>query len=282
MEAMNSDKDELKAKPIFRWAGGKSWLIKYLPEILPEYYGNYHEPFLGGGSVFFYLQPAGNSYLSDINPDLIEAYCELRDNLDSVVNVLRLFKNTKLEFYRIRKTKFQTSIERTARFIYLNRTCFNGLYRVNKNGEFNVPYGYKKTKELFDVDVLRIAAQKLKNAHLTQADFECSLKNIKKHDLVYVDPPYTVSHIENGFIHYNERLFSMDDQRRLSLYIKEIHKRGAYYILSSAAHEITVELFGNISFPIRVSRQSTIGGRGSHRGTIEEYIFTNIKSNSEE
>ena len=129
--------------PFLRWAGGKNWLLTELHKFLPESFDNYHEPFIGGGTVFFNLQPRGKSFLSDINSDLIGTYCQLRDNHDNVVRILGQFINNEDSYYRIRGTQAKTPEENAAQFIYLNRTCFNGLYRVNQNGEFNVPYGFK-------------------------------------------------------------------------------------------------------------------------------------------
>ncbi len=264
-------------KPILRWAGGKTWLLKGLHRFLPATFNDYHEPFVGGGSVFFNMQPGGKSYLSDSNADLITAYCELRDHLDSVIHKLKQFQNTQESYYQIRDTKFFLPAERAAQFIYLNRTCFNGLYRVNLKGEFNVPYGFKSYKQLFDFDRLRRFSERLKSAILRCGDFQDSIQNVNKGDLVFLDPPYTVSHIKNGFIKYNEKLFSWVDQKRLASFIEEIRRRGAYYILTNAKHDSIQKLFGRIDTPTSVWRASVIGGKLARRGMIEEYVFTNVK-----
>ena len=206
----------------------------------------------------------------------MNAYREIRDSVDEVIKTLEQFKNSKEEYYKIRNMNFSTPVEKTAQFIYLNRTGFNGLYRVNALGKYNVPYGFKKYKQPFNFDRLRRVSHLLKNTILDDYDFEISLKNIKKEDLVFLDPPYTVSKTKNGFIKYNETLFSLKDQKRLASYIKKIVKRNCYYILTNAFHPSVKGLFGEINSPIIVNRASVIGGRNAKRGIIKEYIFTNV------
>jgi DNA adenine methylase len=263
-------------KPILRWAGGKSWLVKELDRFLPKTFNDYHEPFLGGGSIFFNLRPRNKSFLSDVNPDLINAHSQIRNNPDGILQVLQSFRNTVDDYYQIREANFSSPIEKAARFIFLNRTCFNGLYRVNREGQFNVPYGFKSYKQLFDRARFRRLSELLKHARLWCGDFEESLSNIREGDLVFLDPPYTVSHVKNGFIKYNERLFSWGDQKRLVSFIEKIRSRRAHYILTNAKHESIRDLFGRKEMPITVYRNNVIGGRGAARGTIEEYLFTNV------
>jgi len=262
-------------KCILRWAGGKTWFIKELHGFLPCTFNDYHEPFFGGGSVFLNLKPKGKSYLSDSNADLMSAYCQIRDDVDAVIHILRQFKNTEEQYYQIRGTRFHTLAEKAAQFIYLNRTSFNGIYRVNLNGVYNVPYGFKNYEQLFDFDRLRKISDLLKPAILSSGDFEVALEHVREGDLVFLDPPYTVSRNKNGFIKYNEKLFSWKDQIRLASFIEEVHNRGAYYILTNAKHDSVKELFGRLNDPISVSRPSVVGGTKAKRGTVEEYVFAN-------
>lgn len=262
-------------KSILRWAGGKTWFIRELHRFLPATFNDYHEPFVGGGSVFFNLKPKGKSYVSDSNADLMNAYSQIRDDVDAVIRALGQFKNTKERYYEIRETRFHTPAEKAAQFIYLNRTSFNGIYRVNLNGVYNVPYGFKNYKQLFDFDRLREISHLLKPAILSCGDFEIALEHIKEGDLVFLDPPYTVSRIKNGFIKYNEKLFSWKDQTRLASFIEKIHSRGAYYILTNAKHDSVKGLFGRLYAPESVSRGSVVGGKKARRGTVEEYVFAN-------
>ena len=267
--------EEKKIKPIIRWAGGKIWLLKYLQKFLPTSFKNFHEPFLGGASVFLHIQPNGISFLSDSNMELINTYCQIRDKVEELILELRSLKNTEIDYYKIRRKKFNNPIKRAARFLYLNRTCYNGLYRVNLIGEFNVPYGFKSYKKLFDYDKLREISKLLKSAIISNNDFELCLKNIKEGDLVFLDPPYTTSHNNNQFIKYNEKIFTWEDQQRLASFIEKIIERNSYFILTNAKHENIKKLFSRIISPITLSRSNTIGGRNAKRGIIEEYLFTN-------
>lgn len=263
-------------KPFLRWAGGKNWLVKSLPALIDGLkFNSYHEPFLGGGSVFFALAPE-SAYLSDANADLINAYIAVRDNPQGVIDYLRRQQVSEDSYYRVRASRPRASHCRAGRFIYLNRTSFNGIYRVNRNGEYNVPYGHRDEYR-FDFERIRKASNALKDTTLRSVDFFKTLDDIQEKDLVFLDPPYTVSHNNNGFIEYNKKLFSVDDQRRLKKYIDDINDRGAYYILTNAAHEKIAEIFNSdANALIPMQRQSTLGGLNARRGETQEYIFTNI------
>lgn len=265
-------------KPFLRWAGGKSWLIKYLDKIIGnQSFNNYHEPFLGGGSIYFYLSPKNTAYLSDLNGELISTYKAIKESPDDVIAQLQQYHNTSADYYTIRQSVPRTPCEVAARFIFLNQTSFNGIYRVNAKGEYNVPYG-NRTKEFLEEDKLRAASLKLKNATLIEGDFECIKSNIQKGDLVFLDPPYTVSHNNNGFIKYNQKLFSLEDQYRLRRLIDFIKSKGGYYILTNAAHQTIRDIFTQEDdVRYELSRASLIGGENATRGQIKEYIFTNIK-----
>ena len=265
-------------KPFLRWAGGKGWLIKYLEMILGDLkFNDYHELFLGGGAVFFALNPKGNVYLGDINEELIHTYKMICSEPNIIIDQLEKFENTKDFYYKIRSSNFKDPIMRAVRFIYLNKTSFNGLYRVNRNGEYNVPYGNIKRYNIESENIINVS-KRLKNAKIASGDFYRQISNIKKNDLVILDPPYTVSHNNNGFIEYNKQLFSLDDQYRLKKFIDEVKDREAYYILSNAAHEKIHEIFNDSENILHIlTRSSLIGGKNSSRGLVEEYIFTNIK-----
>jgi len=263
-------------KPFLRWAGGKSWLTKHLSNFIPRTgYNKYHEPFLGGGSIFFHLKP-GEAYLSDLNQELIETYLQIKDDVNSVIDELKKFENTEEYYYHMRLAKFTNPAAKAAQFIYLNQTSFNGIYRVNLKGEYNVPYGYRN-KDFIDEDNLRLASKALENSRLLHNDFNNSLNHIENGDLVFIDPPYTVTHNNNGFIKYNKKLFDLSSQLRLSEYIDEIKDRGAYYILTNAAHEEIERIFykeGDRAF--KLNRASLIGGKNALRGQFSELIITNV------
>lgn len=266
------------AKPFLRWAGGKTWLRKHLHNFLPKQgFNDYHEPFLGGGSIFFHLKPE-TSYLSDLNPSLIEAYNEIKVDVDKVIEELSQFENTKEFYYSIRQKKFRSPAKSAAQFIYLNQTSFNGIFRVNLKGEYNVPYGYR-TKDFCEEDNLRLASKILNKSNINSCSFSDTIDQIKRNDLVFLDPPYTVTHNNNGFIKYNAKLFDITKQRELSEYIDEIKNKGAYYILTNAAHNVIEDIFSKEGdFKKKISRASLIGGVNAKRGQYKEFVFTNIQN----
>lgn len=264
------------AKPFLRWAGGKTWLIKYLDSIIGDQkFTQYHEPFLGGGAIFFNLVHSKNSYLSDLNQDLIATYQAIKDDPTAVINQLKNYENTEKFYYEIRSQIPCNQFEQAARFIFLNQTSYNGLYRVNLRGEYNVPYGFR-TKNFIEEEKLMAASKCLQNVNIDCGDFTYNRKKVKEGDLVFLDPPYTVSHNNNGFIKYNQKLFSLEDQRRLSKFIDYIKDQGAFYILTNAAHKAIIELFEKDDTRLELSRASLIGGDKAKRGKVSEYIFTNI------
>ena len=269
--------EEITPTPFLRWAGGKTWLIKYLAQIIgSQQFNNYHEPFLGGGAVFFALPHAHEVYLSDMNKELINTYLTIQRNPQRVINKLKNYENTVEFYYSIRDTKSKGEITQAARFIYLNHTSYNGLYRVNLAGKYNVPYGHRKTVQ-FDAEKIISASRALQRAHIMHGDFSTNIDAIQQGDLVFLDPPYTVSHNDNGFIKYNKNLFSLADQYRLSTFIDAIKERQAFYILTNAAHDTIREIFEKGGDRLlTLKRNSLIGGRNSKRELIDEYVFTNI------
>ena len=265
-------------EPFVRWAGGKTWFISYLQQIIGNtHIEHYHEPFLGGGAVFFSLDHNKRSYLSDANPQLINTYLQVKDHPQEVISCFLQFVNSEEEYYRIRGEFTQeNTIENAARFIYLNQTSYNGIFRVSKNGNYNVPYGFRENWH-YDTDRILQASQKLQNTRIVNGDFEINKYRIKENDLVFLDPPYTVSHNNNGFIEYNQHLFSLEDQRRLRRFIDYIKRKGAYYILTNAAHATIKEIFQiEEDRLLELNRKSLIGGKNAERKEISEYIFTNI------
>lgn len=262
-------------KPFLRWAGGKRWLIKYIDSIRELKINTYYEPFLGGGSVFFNIDNYKKAHLSDLNTELIDTYTTLRDNFEEVINKLKTFKNTEYQYYKIRETQFENIIDRSARFIYLNKTSFNGIYRVNQKGEFNVPYGFRNNIDIIDVENLRKVSLKLQKTVLKCQDFDSIIMNIKKGDFIFLDPPYTVAHENNGFVQYNQKIFSLEDQIRLSKFVEMIKEKEAFYILTNAKHKAILEIYNNIDKPIILTRSSTVGGIGARREGFKEYLFSN-------
>lgn len=270
---------QILKKPFLRWTGGKNWLVPELVKIVSKIdFNDYHEPFLGGGSIYFSLEIKNKAYLSDYNSDLINAYIQVRDNPSSVLNHLKDFPQTKDFYYELRDIDCKSDVKDAAKFIYLNKTSFNGIYRVNMSGKFNVPYGKKSFDLTLLEDLIFSCSTQLQNANLESLDFKEALKKVQKNDLVFLDPPYTISHNNNGFIKYNEKLFSIIDQFRLSEIIKELRERGAYYILSNAHHPDVRKIYDKFDDKVlSLNRKSLIAAKSSARDMYKEYIFTNIK-----
>jgi DNA adenine methylase len=260
--------------PFLRWAGGKRWFINKHSEFLPDKIrGRYIEPFLGSGSLFFHLRPK-KAILSDINTDLIDTYKGVRSKHIKIYNWLKEHDENHSSdyFYKIRASAPSELAERAARFIYLNRTCFNGIYRVNGHGQFNVPIG-TNTNVLFPTDIFSIWAKVLKGMNLLTADFEKVIDQAENGDFLFIDPPYTVSHNLNGFIHYNEVLFSWEDQVRLSHALQRARRRKAKILMTNANHDSIKSLYSRGFEQKVVSRYSTISASNEGRNFYEELII---------
>ncbi len=260
-------------KPFIKWAGGKRWLLDSDHFELPDFEGRYIEPFLGGGAVFFHLKP-DQAILSDVNPKLINTYRAVRDSWRLVRSELKRMHSlhSKQNYYEERNRNRRTPHTQAAQFLYLNRTCWNGLYRENMAGKFNVPIG-TKTQVILPDDDFEGASAILKNAALHARDFEDTLAEAKQGDLVFLDPPYTTTHNTNGFVKYNQTIFSWDDQLRLKKSAQAAVARGAKVILTNADHETIHDLYFDMGTPTVVSRSSVISGIASARGMTTEVLY---------
>jgi len=259
--------------PFLKWAGGKRWLINSHPELFKFKYNRYIEPFLGGGSVFFHLSP-DISILSDKNTNLIETYSEVKSNATNVYKLLEHHQvnHSKDYYYTIRSTEFTSAYERAAQFIYLNRTCWNGLYRVNVKNKFNVPIGTKSKVVIESAEEWGRIASILNNATILSSDFEAIIDKSQKGDFVFVDPPYTVMHDNNGFIKYNDKLFSWDDQVRLRDTVARAKKRGSRIIITNADHYSIKNLYSDFK-QIEIQRSSVLAGSKDYRRKVNELII---------
>jgi DNA adenine methylase len=264
------------ASPL-RWAGGKRWLLRTIQSVVGDReFAAYHEPFLGGASVFLGLRQSPKAFLRDSNTELIATYRAIRDHPDEIAELVHSYSNDSETYYEVRASRPDSKVEKAARFLYLNHTSFNGIYRVNLNGVYNVPFGNRPSPQIPTAEHLQEVAKRLKRARLDQGDFGKCLGRIGKGHLVFLDPPYTVAHNDNGFIKYNQRLFSFNDQARLSALIDVAKERKAYYILANAAHESIASLFDKGDTLIETSRRNNIGGANAIRGSATEYLFTNL------
>ena len=261
--------------PFLKWAGGKRWFTQDFAELFPDSFDTYYEPFLGSGAVFFHLNPS-KSVLSDLNEELINSYIQVRDNWERIEKDLKSYhrKHNKEFYYETRNYKPRVAPNRAVRFIYLNRTCWNGLYRVNLKGEFNVPVGSKRNVVL-DTDNFSDLSNRLKKSTLTVCDFERTIDKSKSGDFIFVDPPYTVKHNMNGFVKYNENIFTWDDQIRLKNTIERASLRGVKFLLTNAYHESIRELYHGLGEFLEVERASVISGKATARGRYSELIIRN-------
>lgn len=259
--------------PFLKWAGGKRWLVarRLLP--VPIKFDRYVEPFVGSGAVFFFLRPQ-KALLADLNEDLMRLYRVIRDRPRLLRRKMSVHqtKHSKAYYYEVRANDPTDETDRAARFLYLNRTCWNGLYRVNLKGEFNVPKGTKSTV-LFDNDNFDAISGVLKRAKLECCDFERVIDQCGERDFVFIDPPYTVKHNNNNFLKYNERIFSWDDQIRLRDAVLRAKRHGARIAVMNADHRSVRALYDGVAEYVRLSRYSVLAGDHAARVETTEALF---------
>ncbi|HLT32528.1 MAG TPA: Dam family site-specific DNA-(adenine-N6)-methyltransferase [Aquaticitalea sp.] len=235
---------EVAIKPFLKWAGGKTQLIPELSKYIPTSFNKYIEPFIGGGAFFFYLNPE-KAIISDSNEELITTYKAVRDNVEEIIEILDGYKNEETFFYKIRALNPSklSNAERAARLIYLNKTCFNGLYRVNKKGEFNVPYG-KRNGEFLNQEQLRDSSEFLQNAKILHSDYLATLKKYTKEgDFIFLDPPYYPVGKYSDFKRYTKEFFYHDDHVILKEEFDRLVKMGCHVLLTNSDHPVVMELY---------------------------------------
>jgi len=261
-------------KPFLKWVGGKRWLTSSYSYLFPKVYDRYWEPFLGGGAVFFHLRPE-RAVLADANIRLIACYKALKADWSAVWKHLHRFQreHSDSHYYRLRDQEFEDRFREAARFIYLNRTCFNGIYRENLDGRFNVPRG-SKDSVIFPDDDFGKVSRSLRRATLLHGDFSEILGQMGQGDFAFVDPPYTVRHNANGFVKYNQKIFSWDDQVRLRDAIRKAARRGAQVLLTNANHETIRDLYAGLGEAVVLSRRSVIASAAQARGLCTEIAIT--------
>lgn len=260
-------------EPFLKWAGGKRWFAERCLHLVPEHFDRFVEPFLGSGAMFFALQPTC-ALLSDLNADLIGCYRAIREAPEEIAARLAEHQalHDKQHYYRVRGAKPDDPIERAVWFLYLNRTCWNGLYRVNRRNEFNVPIGTKSTVVLASDD-FPTTATVLTLAEIAHCDFEMTLERAGPGDFVFVDPPYTVKHNLNGFLKYNDRIFSWADQVRLRDAVARAAARGAKLLVTNANHISIRELYDGLGRSEVVGRASVLAASAVHRAPTEELVI---------
>ena len=257
-----------------KWPGGKRWIVPQLQDILGSFrFDRYFEPFLGGAALFFALRPS-KAILSDLNPDLINTYVQVKRHAALITRALRRLPVNAKTYERVRSNMPASRLERAVRFLYLNRTAFGGIYRLNQNGAFNVPFGggQRTPEALWRDHLLSSASSALKNATLLSCDFEKATEDATENDLVYFDPTYTVAHSNNGFVRYNERNFAWADQKRLASCCKRLACRGAVVLVTNAAHQEIIDLFRADAIHT-VQRPSLLCPDVTKRRLVKECIF---------
>jgi DNA adenine methylase len=270
--------------PLFlKWAGGKLQLIEQFENLFPSDFRNYYEPFIGSGAVFFYLKSKSRPnkvILSDSNEELINCFTVVRDKPSELIEVLlnHRKRHSKQYYYEVRdleSVKLE-SVSRAARMIYLNKTCFNGLYRVNSKGEFNVPLGDYKNPSIFDRNTLSRASQMLQDVDLRVMTFDKVLDFAGKEDFVYFDPPYIPLSKTSSFTRYSKSDFSIKEQNQLSKVFRALDSVGCFVMLSNSDHSLIRELYKDYDKNIVVVRaKRKINSVGSKRGAINEIVVTN-------
>ena len=270
-------------QPFTKWTGGKRQLLGELRSYMPETYGRYFEPFVGGGALFFDLAPE-QAVINDFNEELINAYRQIKNNPAELINLLIKHKeNNGKDYYlalrsadRDGRISRMTGVERAARILYMLRVDFNGLYRVNSKNQFNVPYGRYKNPKIVDVDLLYQISEYLNenDIEILQTDFAEAVKDAQTGDFVYFDPPYIPLNETSSFTSYTHEGFSYEEQIRLRNTFKELTERGVYAMLSNSSSPLVEELYKDFNIYF-VEAQRTNGAKSSSRGKISEIIVTN-------
>jgi len=269
------------SKPPLKWAGGKRKLLPSIMPLLPTKYNRYIEPFSGGASLFFRLKPE-NAILCDINEELINFYKILRDDHEGLIESLKKHENTEEYYFKIRDVdrtegyKSWTNVERASRFLYLNKTCFNGLHRVNSKGHFNVPFGNRKSPNIVDEFVLRRCSRILTTADLRTDDFKEIMPDIEQGNFIYCDPPYDPISKTASFTGYSKEDFGDADQARLKGFCEYAASAGAYFAVSNSDTEFIRDLYKDYCInTIQAAR--SINSKGAGRGKVNEVFITNYE-----
>jgi len=269
--------------PFLKWVGGKRQIIPEITEVLPKKITHYYEPFVGGGAVFFHLQPK-KAVICDLNSELINVYKVIKSNLNELIDDLKMHKNDEIYFYKIRSLdraedfKKLSDIERASRVIYLNKTCFNGLYRVNNSGEFNSPFGKYKNPNIVNEPTLKAVSNFLNSNDITllNCDYEDCLKTVERNSFVYLDPPYHPVSISSNFTGYVQGGWDMYDQVRLKKVCDELNSKGIKFVQSNSAADFIKDLYRDYRISI-IKANRSINSDGEKRGEVDEVLIRNYE-----
>ncbi len=269
--------------PFLKWVGGKRQLMPTITELMPKNFTDYYEPFVGGGAVLFHTQPK-NAVINDLNEDLINVYNTIKKNPEELIKDLKTHKNESEYFYDLRildRTEgFEklSNIKKASRIIYLNKTCFNGLYRVNNSGEFNSPFGRYKNPNIVNEITIRAVSKYLNNnkIQIFSKDYEEVLENIEKGSFVYFDPPYHPVSKSSSFTGYIQGGFDMYDQTRLRDLCIKLDKKGIKFMLSNSAVPLIEDIYKEFNITY-VKANRSINSNGKKRGEVDEVIIRNYE-----
>ncbi|MFO7263171.1 MAG: DNA adenine methylase [Bacillota bacterium] len=274
-------------QPFLKWAGGKRQLLPDIVRHIPKQFGTYYEPFLGAGAVLFHLQPK-RAVVNDINAELMNTYIVIRDDIDGLIADLKKHKNEKEYFYRLRNLDRQadyrqlSATQRASRLIYLNKTCYNGLFRVNRHGFFNVPFGRYKNPQIVNEPVLRAVHQYLNSADITllNTDFEQAVATAQPGDFVYFDPPYDPVSDTSNFTDYSCGGFGKTEQKRLRDVFVALDRRGCKVLLSNSATDFIKNLYDGYRI-VTVQANRNINSDATKRGKVAEVLIMNYDPEQE-
>lgn len=259
----------MAVKPFVKWAGGKRKLLDQILPMIPKKYGTYHEPMVGGGALFFALQPR-QAILNDYNGELIETYQVVKEQPDALLKALKRLKNTEDDYRKVRIQKPKTPVTRAARFIYLNKLSFNGLYRVNSSGVFNVPYCKDETRSHIDEESIRQASSALQGVTLQTGDYLQALTHVKPKDFVFIDPPY-----DDTFSSYTATGFSKNTQVQLREALDYLTDMKAYVIVCNSDTPFIRDIYKSYT-KIPITDRFVIASNGSKRGSVSTLFITNF------
>ena len=270
--------------PFVKWAGGKRQLLPELIKRVPKF-TTYCEPFVGGGALFFYLQPK-KAIINDFNKDLINTYITIQNDVESLIQHLSTYKNDSESYYKIRELDRtplfhrMSATEKASRLIYLNKTCYNGLFRVNSMGEFNSPFGSYKSPNIVNEPTLRAIHNYFQNADVTflSGDFEAAVKGLKKGTFVYFDPPYDPVSASSNFTGYTNLGFGKQEQRRLKEVCDELNAKGIKFLLSNSATDFILDLYKEYNIE-KISAKRVINSNANNRGNVDEVLIRNYDEN---
>ena len=274
-----SANDATATRPFLKWVGGKRQLLDRLQVRFPTDFNNYYEPFIGGGAVFFGTNFT-HATIGDINPELINAYSVVQTEVAALITLLKQHQEQHCKdfFYETRALDPETlnPVERAARLIYLNKTCFNGLYRVNRKGQFNVPMGSYKNPMICDEANIMAAHTKLRDTTIILGDYQKIAESAQPRDFVYFDPPYEPVSRSSNFVAYAQDGFSQADQEKLSRFFRELSDRGVHCMLSNSAADLIRQLYDGFQIE-SVQARRAVNSVASKRGNVSELLITNYR-----